>query len=461
MRHVLLFALALSFTCVSVCRLATVAAEPTAKPKAENAAYPLKASSNGRFLVDRNDRPFLLVGDTAWSLIVQPDEAGIDRYLDDRAKRGFNAIIVNLIEHRFASRAPATRAGVAPFKTPGDFSTPDPAYFDFAHRVVEKAAARGICVWLFPAYLGANGGEDGWFKEMKACGREKVLAYARFVAGRFRDLPNVVWVVGGDFTPPAADLWTATDVGRALHEADPARLVSGHPRPEDTASSAFGDEAWLGVDAVYSYNPVLSDPVVAQYRRERRTPKPFVLLETTYEGEHDSTPPQIRRLAWSAMLGGACGQFFGNNPIWHFDGPGIFETKVTWQQALDGPGSRDMTRLRDLLAPLPWHRLAPEQGHNVVTDGYGKGTAAALTALADDRRLSLTYVPATGVGPRDLTINLGTYPAPVTARWYNPTDGHFTAAAEKPLPNRSAHVFHTPGDNGTKANDWVLVVEVR
>jgi hypothetical protein len=36
------------------------------------------------------------------------------RYLDDRAGRGFNAIIVSLIEHKFATNAPATRAGVQP-----------------------------------------------------------------------------------------------------------------------------------------------------------------------------------------------------------------------------------------------------------------------------------------------------------------------------------------------------------
>ncbi len=80
-------------------------------------------------------------------------KSDIDRYLEDRQKRGFNSIIVNLIEHKFCTTPPKTRAGLAPFTKAGDFSTPNPAYFDFAHKVVKKANDRGIVVWLFPAYL--------------------------------------------------------------------------------------------------------------------------------------------------------------------------------------------------------------------------------------------------------------------------------------------------------------------
>jgi len=112
-------------------------------------------------------RPFLIVGDTAWSLIVDLKEADIKAYLDDRHKRGFNAIIVNLLEHKFATNAPRNRAGLEPFTKTGDFATPNTEYFDFAHRVVGWANERGISVWLAPAYLGSNGGDEGFFQEIK------------------------------------------------------------------------------------------------------------------------------------------------------------------------------------------------------------------------------------------------------------------------------------------------------
>ena len=89
---------------------------------ASAATLRLKTADNGRYLVDQNGQPFLIVGDTAWSLIVQLGDGDIDRYLEDRQKRGFSSIIVNLIEHKFCAVPPKTRAGLAPFTKAGDFS---------------------------------------------------------------------------------------------------------------------------------------------------------------------------------------------------------------------------------------------------------------------------------------------------------------------------------------------------
>ena len=421
--------------------------------------FPLKTADNGRFLVDQKGEPFLVLGDTAWSLLVQLDEADIDRYLEDRQRRGFNSIIVNLIEHRFSTHPPKTLAGLVPFVTAGDFSTPNPAYFDFARKVVEKANQRGIVVWLFPAYLGYGGGDQGFFREMLASGREDLRGYGRFVAKRFRDLPNLVWVMGGDFTPKQDDQWAVAELAEGIQEVDATHLMTGHGSPKDSAVVAFGEQPWLTVNTVYSYEKTLFRPVQAEYMR--RPVRPFVLIESTYEGEHNSTPDQIRRQAYWAMLGGACGQFFGNNPMWHFDGPGLYPVETTWKEALDGTGSRDMTRLRDLFAVLPWYRLEPEHNHEVVTDGCGEGIATAVTARTADKRLSVTYIPSAEVESRKLTVDLTQFCGPITARWYNPADGRWTSGYDGALPNRGSYPFGTPGDNGTRTNDWLLVLEVR
>ncbi len=423
------------------------------------AVLPLKPSENGRFLVDQKGQPFLVVGDAGWSVIVQLTEEDVDRYLDDRAKRGFTSIMVNLLEHKFSTFAPRTRAGLAPFEQPGDFSTPNAEYFAFAHKVISKANDRGLVVWLCPSYLGYDGGDEGFFREIKAGGPAKLRAYGRFVGERFRDLPNIVWMVGGDYTPARADQWTVTEVAEGIHEVDPGHPMTGHGSPRSSAIGAFGDREWLTVNTVYSSEKTLFLRMLSEY--QRRPVRPFVLIESVYEEEHDAKPEQIRRQAYWAMLSGACGQFFGNNPIWHFDGPGLYPAKATWQEAMDGTGSRDMTRLRDVFVSLPWHRLVPEQDHNLVTDGYGSEVATALTAQTDDKRLSLTYIPSTGSERRNLTVRLGQFAGPVTARWYNPTDGRYTAVVDMPGPDRDARVFRTPGDNGTKTNDWLLILESR
>ena len=194
-------------------------------PPASAAAFPLKPVDSGRYLIDQKGEPFLVTGDSAWSLIVQLAEEDIDHYLQDRRKRGFNSIIVNLLEHKFCTHAPNTRAGLAPFTKAGDFSTPNPAYFDFAYKVVKKAADQGIVVWLCPAYLGYGGGDEGWFQEMKAGGRAKIRSYGRFVGKRFKNLPSIVWVMGGDFIPGRADQWTASEVAEGIRAEDSSHLM--------------------------------------------------------------------------------------------------------------------------------------------------------------------------------------------------------------------------------------------
>jgi len=428
-------------------------------PDASAAVFPLRTSDNGRFLTDQKGEPFLVVGDTAWSLIAQLSDAEIDRYLEDRQNRGFNSIIVNLIEHKFSTNPPKTLVGLAPFTKAGNFSTPNPAYFDFAHKVVEKANQRGIVVWLFPAYLGYGGGDQGFFSEMKASGKESLRSYGRFVGKKFRDLPNIVWVMGGDFTPKQDDQWVVAEMAEGIQEEDAMHLMTGHGSPKNAAVVAFGGQTWLTINSVYSYEKTLFRPVQSEYKR--RPIRPFVLIESTYEGEHSSTPDQIRRQAYWAMLGGACGQFFGNNPMWHFDGPGLYPVETTWMQALDGTGSMDMTRLRDLFIGLPWHHLEPENNREVVTEGHGDGIATVLTARTADKRLSVSYIPSTSTESRKLTVDLTKFSGPITARWYNPASGRWESAYDGSLPNQGSHLFVTLGDNGTGTNDWILALEVR
>ena len=98
-----------------VALLLSAAPQPVVDAGAAGAvSFPLRVSADQRHLEDQAGRPFMVVGDTAWSLVAQLSADDIERYLDDRARRGFNAVIVNLIEHKFASRAPANRHGVMP-----------------------------------------------------------------------------------------------------------------------------------------------------------------------------------------------------------------------------------------------------------------------------------------------------------------------------------------------------------
>src|SRR5918993_4903981 len=56
------------------------------------AAPKLKISENKRFLVTSEGKPFFYLGDTAWELFHRLNREQADKYLEDRAKKGFTVI---------------------------------------------------------------------------------------------------------------------------------------------------------------------------------------------------------------------------------------------------------------------------------------------------------------------------------------------------------------------------------
>ena len=75
--------------------------------------------------------------------------AEVITYLDDCVERGFNSLIVTSPDKVFADNAPANAYGDAPFTTPGDFSTPNEAYFEHAD-CLQQAALRVPLIVRYP-----------------------------------------------------------------------------------------------------------------------------------------------------------------------------------------------------------------------------------------------------------------------------------------------------------------------
>src|SRR5207244_5152964 len=57
-------------------------------------SWPIGKSSNGRYLVDSTGAPWLMVGDSAHTIICNLPPSGVSAYLSDRKSRGFNAISI-------------------------------------------------------------------------------------------------------------------------------------------------------------------------------------------------------------------------------------------------------------------------------------------------------------------------------------------------------------------------------
>ena len=85
--------------------LATFAGTPTPTPT-PSGLFPLKKSSNDHYLVTQHDDPFLIVGDSAWEMPAQGTNADIDTYLANRATKGFNTVLIQLIDPFYSTHAP-------------------------------------------------------------------------------------------------------------------------------------------------------------------------------------------------------------------------------------------------------------------------------------------------------------------------------------------------------------------
>jgi hypothetical protein len=407
--------------------------------RAADPAYPLKVSASRRYLVDQKDVPFLLQGDAPWSLIVGLTKAEAEQYLENRHRKGFNSIIVNLIEHKFCAHPPMNRYGDGPFTVPGDFLTPNERYFAHADWIIRKAGEKGIQVLLAPAYLGYKGTEEGWYKEVLANGPRKCRAYGRYVGRRYRDFDNILWLMGGDRNPEDA-LECVNQIAWGIKETDARHLFTAHVAPESSPVDVYPGSRWLDINVTYTYK-LVHDSLLHDYNR---TPvRPFFLIESTYEGEHNSTPVQIRRQAYWPILCGGMGQVMGNRPIWLFD-PG-------WQAALDAPGSVSMMHLKALFTSRAWYELIPDQKHEVVTAGLGEfhGLDYLAAARTADGTAVIAYLPTR----RTVTVNMAKiYGNLAQAWWFDPRTGKPTSAGT--FSTRGLREFAPPGEG-----DWVLVLD--
>ena len=429
-------------------------AAPTKTPPP---AFPLRVSGSHRHLVDAKGRPFLIHGDSPWELAWQLTQEEATELLDNRRAKGFNAILVDVLPYSEWSPylTEKNRYGHGPFRTPGDFATPDEGYFAHLDWLIRKAGQRGMLVLLVAADLGfagehppASGAKQGmWHEQYLSNGVEKCYQYGRYLGRRYRRFPNVVWVLGGDRDP--GDVTEHVEaMARGLEETAPAHLKTYHAGAR-SGSAFLGNSPWCDLNMSYGY----AEPygfVLDDYRRQPT--KPCFMGESGYEGEANDkrpgTPLRVRRQAYWAMLSGACGHLYGS-AAWTVQ-PDV------WRKWLDSPGAQHMAHFGRFLQSLDWFRLVPDTEHTILTGGLGERGSAeyATCAWISDGSLALCYVPSA----RTVTVDLRTLRGPVQARWFDPTSGAYVSIEGSPFANAGPREFTPPEHNAAGDSDMVLVL---
>ncbi|MBL8551350.1 MAG: DUF4038 domain-containing protein [Hyphomonadaceae bacterium] len=402
------------------------------------AAFPLRLSADKRYLEDANGNPFIMRGDSPWSLIVGPNDAGLAQYLDDRKARGVNAVLVELIEPYFTG--PADAFGNVPFSNPHDFTTPNEAYFAHADRVIREAEQRGILVLLFPAYLGWQGGSEGYYQELLSQGVDKMRQYGRYVGNRYRNFTNILWVLGGDHGAHQAIEEIRAMVEGIEETFGPNGIYTVH----SGQGSSFDDgytrsiDTWVDLDNLYYYSDCRVHVSQMQAMYNRTPTFGFFFIEGHYEGESSTALCRREQEYWPPLLGGT-GYFYGNRPVWLFDSG--------WQSALNSSGAQDLRRANMLFASRPYY-FTPAQ--NALTAGAATGANFVAVGRSANGETLIAYTPDQHALTIDMTKVGGTT---AQAWWYNPrADGAPTNLGT--FPTTGTRSFTPPS-----AGDWALVLD--
>ncbi len=408
----------------------------------------LKVGPGGHHLVDENGKPFQLRGEAAWSLAVQLTREDVTEYLSDRQAKGFNALMVEIINvmDGYAANAPANAYGDLPF-VGNDFQQRNQAYWAHIDFILDEAATRGIVVLAVPLYLGYGGGSEGWFTAASAAGTTAIRDYGAFLGRRYALRKNIVWVNGGDYRPPSLAIPDALAAG--IKEVDQTHLITTHWARNSTGTD--GNPTWLTLNSSYAGVDNIAPRVLADYARSPAMPT--FLIEGHYEGSLSGQPAlltrEVRGQAWQAYLSGACGNFYAHHSVWLFGS--------AWKPAMNSPGAQSLAKLNGFFSKLEWWKLVPDTGNTLVTSPKGNGKDAIAAGLAEDGSFAVIYSPTGNVFDIDLRKLKGKV---IKASAFNPVNGEYLELPGSPYSPvvQSLSMSSVNGDPQV-AKDWVVLLE--
>lgn len=433
----------------------------------------LRVSENQRFLVQESGQPFFWLGDTAWELFHRLNREEADRYLENRAGKGFTVIqAVALAEldglndpnpygHRPLLENDPTRPDVR--------EGPANDYWDHVDYIVDKANALGLYVGFLPTW------GDKWNKKWgvgpEIFTAQNAAAYGEWLGQRY-GRKGVIWILGGD-RPIESNTHREITAAMAngLRKGDGGRnLITLHPQGGQGSAENFHAETWLDFNMRQNGHNVKFNQGFQNTRVDYdRTPvKPVLDGEPIYE-DHPvsfnakelghSISSDVRRPLYWDLFGGGFGHTYGHHSVWQMWAPGrnpINNPLMPWSEAIDQPGAAQMQYGRWLLESRPFLSRVPDDSF-IVTDRVptsvpGAGRYRFVGTRDAEGSFAMVYAP---VG-RAFKVRMAVIQGPrVQAWWFNPRDGN--AQPIGTFDNHGERLFQPP-DKGEML-DWVLVLD--
>ncbi|HLH02608.1 MAG TPA: DUF4038 domain-containing protein [Bryobacteraceae bacterium] len=369
----------------------------------------LRVDSSQRYF-EEDGKPWFWLGDTAWPLAVSYTAEEADDYLAARARLGFTIVQAALIWDggTGTEKGPSPNpnyAGVSPWRNQNPLE-PEEAYWKNVDTLVAHAARHGMYLGLLPAW-------GSYVVNRKMITKENAEQYGRWLGARYRNAPNIVWIVGGDRkVSDAPEIWPL--IARGLQEGDGgSHLITFHPMGGPPGTEPLHNEPWLAADMIQTWADYPSIPERLRHMYGLTPPKPVILGEGAYEEgpEYPTkpiTPLVVRKQAYWAYLSGASFTY-GHNDMWR--------KNPTWRKSLTSEGARDMSVLKKIFASFDWWHLVPDD--SILMEGPGAGREQNAAARSADNSWRLVYLSHAGPVRVDMRVS-GRF---AEGFWINPRDG--------------------------------------
>jgi hypothetical protein len=433
-------------------------------------AQRLQVSANKRFLVKEDGSPFFYLGDTAWELFHKLNREDADLYLQNRAAKGFTVIQAVLLAEINGLTEP-NAYGDLPLINLEPSKLYD-GYFQHVDYILNKARELNLYMAVLPTW-GAHVVKENHplFPNHPIFDTANARTYGQLLGRRYRDYPNIIWMLGGDRKPEGYEtVWEA--MAKGLREGDGGKhLITYHSTGETSSSQWFHKAGWLDFNTIQSGHGRRANPnyemITSDYNRSPA--KPTFDGEPNYEDAGVGfmtangvfTDHDIRNSAYWSVFAGGFGYTYGAGAIWQMytkESKGVLTAPTDWKTALDLPGANQLRHLKSLLFSRPYLTRIPDQGLILSANNHETDHLQATrdgTPGKNNATYVMVYTPTARFPKINTTVFAGKR---LRAWWFDPREGIAYSLGE--VENKGTYEpgwNHQPWKPG--AADWVLVID--
>nr|WP_067054544.1 glycoside hydrolase family 140 protein [Mucilaginibacter sp. L294] len=417
--------------------------------------------STDKHFVLKDGKPFFWLADTAWELFHRLDLQDADRYLKRRSEQGFNVIQAVVLAELDGLHEPNANGDMPLIDD--DPTKPNERYFKHIDDIIDKAAGYGLNIALLPTW-GDKLFKSSWGIGPEILNEKNAATYAFWLASRYKNKKNIIWVIGGDRQPRGvADIAVWNAMGKAIMKATNNKaLITFHCQPNQLGSAEwFGKESWFGFNMFqngHCRNQPVYDKIFQSYSS---TPAmPVIDGEPIYEDIAvcfnaadlgTSSAYDVRMYAYLDLFAGAFGHTYGCNDIWQMNSPkhtALFSANFYWYNALELPGAMQMRFVRKLIESHLQLTRVPDQ--SVIKENNLMPAERIQATRGDD------YAYIYTVAGKSFTVLPGKIAGKqLNAKWFDPRTGKVTEAGT--VDNLKENKFDPPSSG--YGNDWVLILD--